>query len=223
MKIKMKEIIEEFKAVGSGKTLDALLPPLAFVIINRIFGLDIAAAAALSVAIVFVIKRFLSKQTWYYALGGMFGVVLASGLAYLTQNAASYFIPAMISSFIFFLLSLLSLVIKRPLAAWVSHITRGWPVKWFWREDIKPAYREVTCLWTVFFLLRLILQIILFRSPDADRLTWINTLLGWPFTVLILTLSYIYGLWRLQNLGGPGVQEYQEEKDPPWDGQKRGF
>ena len=58
---------------------------------------------------------------------------------------------------------------------------------------------------------------------NSFQLTWINILLGWPFTILILILSYLYGLWHLQNLGGPGVQEYQNDKKPPWEGQKRGF
>lgn len=95
---------------------------------------------------------------------------IASGLAYITKNAASYFIPAIINSFILIILALGSLVIKKPLAAWASHLTRGW-----------------------------------------------------PFTITILIISYIYGVWRLKELGGPGVEEFQENKEPPWEGQKKGF
>lgn len=223
MQINPKEIIEELKTVGSGKTFDSLLPPLIFVIINRTFGLNIAVITALSLAFIFVINRLLKKQSWYYALGGLFGVSLASGFAYLTKSAVGYFIPGIIISFFILLLTLISLIIDKPLAIWGSHITRGWPLKWFERKDIKPAYREVTWLWAVFLLLRLILQIILFLNSNGVQLTWINILLGWPFTIFILILSYLYGLWRLQNLGGPGVQEYQNDKKPPWEGQKRGF
>ena len=52
MAIKGSEIIEELKTVLSSKTIDAILPPLFFVIINRIVSLDAAAIAAISVAII---------------------------------------------------------------------------------------------------------------------------------------------------------------------------
>ena len=38
-----------------------------------------------------------------------------------------------------------------------------------------------------------------------------------------LIFSYIYGSWRLKNLGGPSVEEFNENKLPPWEGQIRGF
>jgi len=223
MAIKGSEIIEELKTVLSSKTIDAILPPLFFVIINRIVSLDAAAIAAISVAIIIGIIRLAKKQPWKYALGGLFLVSLASGLSYITKSAASYFIPAIISSSVLLILALGSLIIKKPLAAWASHLTRGWPLEWFWRKDVKPAYTEVTWFWTAFLFMRLFIQITLYRLGESSNLTWANILLGWPFTISILIFSYIYGLWRLKNLGGPGVHEYKEDKDPPWEGQTRGF
>ena len=223
MGTKGKEILEELKSVVSGKTFDALLPPLVFVIINGIFGLDIAVISALGLAIVLGITRLARKQAWQYALGGLLGVTLATGLAYLTRSAAGYFIPAIISSILLFLAAFVSLLIGKPLAAWASHLTRGWPLAWFWRKDIKPAYLEVTLFWSLFLLMRLAVQIILFQSGDAARLAWANTLLGWPVTIIVLIISYIYGIWRLRKLCGPGVEEYQSGKEPPWQGQTRGF
>jgi hypothetical protein len=223
MPAKHKEIFEELKSVVTGKTLDALLPPLVFVIVNGLAGLDQAIVFALGLAVLLSLIRLLRKQTWHYALGGLFGVALASGFAYLTRSATSYFIPAIISSALLLLLALVSLLAGKPLAAWASHLTRGWPLSWFWREDIKPAYREVTWFWAAFFLMRLLFQVALFQSGDATRLAWANTILGWPVTIIILVITYLYGIWRLRRLGGPGVEEYQSGKEPPWQGQIRGF
>lgn len=50
MPAKHKEIFEELKSVVTGKTLDALLPPLAFVIVNGLAGLDQAIVFALGLA-----------------------------------------------------------------------------------------------------------------------------------------------------------------------------
>ena len=223
MAIKGSEIIEELKTVLSSKTIDAILPPLFFVIINRIVSLDAAAIAAISVAIIIGIIRLAKKQPWKYALGGLFLVSLASGLSYITKSAAGYFIPAIINSSILFVISLTSVIIGKPLAAWASHLTRGWPIEWFWRKDIKPAYREVTWFWTALLLLRLILQLILYNLGGEGQLAWINLLLGWPFTITVLILSYVYGIWRLKNLGGPSVDEFKENVQPPWEGQTKGF
>ncbi len=220
---KSKEILEELKAVGSAKTLDALLPPLLFVLINSLFSLDPAVFAAFSLALLLGISRLVRRQPWQYALGGLLGVIIAAGFAYLTRSAVSYFIPALVGSILLLALALVSLFVGKPLAAWASHLTRGWPLEWFWRSDIKPAYREVTIFWATLLAMRLAVQITLFRGGDAAKLAWTNTLLGWPFTVIVLILTYLYGLWRLRSLGGPGVDEFREGKEPPWRGQLRGF
>ncbi len=218
-----KVILEELKTVLSGKTFDALLPPLVFVLVNGLFGLETAVIVSLGLAGILGIARILRRQTWQYALGGLLITGFASGLAYLTRSAASFFIPAILTSGLLLFLALVSLVAGKPMAAWVSHLTRGWPLEWFWRRDVKPAYREVTGFWASFFFMRLAVQVILFLQGEAVRLAWANTLLGWPVTILVLILSYLYGIWRLRHLGGPGVQEYLEKKAPPWQGQTRGF
>lgn len=218
----MKELLEELKTVLSSKTIDAILPPLIFVITSNLFSLTIASAAAISVSLLVGIIRLFKKQSWKYAFGGLIIVIIASALAYFTKNTASYFIPSIINSTVLIIIATVSLIINKPLAAWASHLTRGWPLEWFWRDDIKPAYREVTISWIIFLVMRLTIQIYIYRLGESN-LTWANILLGWPFTITILLISYIYGIWRLKKLGGPGVEEFKENKKPPWDGQKRGF
>ena len=220
---KTQEIGEELKSVLSGRTIDALLPPLVFVLVNAFFSLEAAVFAALGLALSLATLRIFRKQTWYYALGGLLGVGLAAGLALLTQNASSYFLPAIIGSALLALVALVSIFIGKPLAAFLSHLTRGWPLDWFWRKDVKPAYLEVTWLWALLIAVRLAIQILLYRSGDATTLGWANFVLGWPVTIAVLVLSYVYGIWRLRRLGGPGVHEFREGKDPPWEGQTRGF
>lgn len=223
MKDKLWEIWEELKSVLSGRTFDALLPPLAFVGINMAFGLEWAAFSALALAGMIGIRRIILKQSWYYALAGLIVVGLAAGLAWLTQNASNYFIPGLVSSAVFLIVILISLIIDRPFVAWISHITRKWPLDWFWRNDVKPAYREATWIWAFLFTLRFLLQIRLFIQGEVIALAWANALLGWPVTLLVLIISYVYGIWRLHRLGGPGAHEFLEGREPPWEGQKRGF
>jgi hypothetical protein len=223
LRSKGTELLEELKSVVSGKTIDALLPPLVFVLVNSAVGLEAAAVAAVIVALLIGLLRLLRRQTISYAFGGLIMVILAAALAYLTRDAANYFIPAITGSALLLAAALVSLLAGKPLAAWASHLTRGWPLAWFWRSDIKPAYVEVTWFWTLILLGRLTMQVLLYLAGDAARLAWANILLGWPVTIPILILTYIYGLWRLRRLGGPGVDEFKTEKEPPWEGQTRGF
>lgn len=221
--MKGKDLLEEIKSVISGKTLDALFPPLVFVLINNIYGLNLAVVISIGIALLLSVIRLVRKQTWKYAFGGMGGVIFASGLVYFTRNAANYFVGGIISSSALLLLTLVSLIIGKPLAVWASHLSRGWPLDWYWRKDIKPAYVEVTWFWVFLFMARLIVQYLLWQRGDVFTLTWANIVLGWPFTLSILIISYIYGIWRLNRLGGPGVEEYKAGKKPPWKGQTRGF
>lgn len=223
MTSKGKEIIEELKSVFLGKTLDAILPPLVFAIINGIFGLPYAILSSVILSIIFGILRILRKQNWLYAFGGLVTISLAASFAYLANNVANYFIPGIISNAFILAIAFFSLLIDRPMAAYASHLTRGWRLDWFWRKDIKPAYREVTIFWTLFFLIRTIIQVTLFLSKEIQSLSWANTLMGLPFTILILTTSYVYGIWRLRQLKGPGIEEYLSDKAPPFKGQTRGF
>jgi hypothetical protein len=88
---------------------------------------------------------------------------------------------------------------------------------------VRPAYSEVTLAWTIFFGLRLLLQLFLFQQKAAQALGWVQLLSGWPALIVLLIGSYLYGIWRLGNLKGPSVEEFKTGAPPPWQGQKRGF
>ncbi len=77
--------------------------------------------------------------------------------------------------------------------------------------------------WTVFLLMRLIILIRIYSEGTEVELFFSNLILGFPSTLVILIASYIYGIWRLNRLKGPGVEEFLSQAEPPWKGQKKGF
>ena len=85
---------------------------------------------------------------------------------------------------------------------------------------MRPAYAEVTWFWAAFSLARVWLSWALLQGEPSG---WVVLVTGWPLTVLLLILTYVYGLWRLQRLGGPSVDEFRAATPPPWVGQRRGF
>ena len=223
MREKGKELLEELSLVFKGKTIDALFPPFVFVIVNGLFNLNYAVITAVISAVLIGVMRAIRRQTWKYALFGFLGVSLASGFAYAADSATDYFIPGIVGSVVLFLVAFLSVIVGRPLAAFASHLTRGWPIDWFWRYDVKPAYREVTYVWAGYLLVRSLVQLVLYYQGNLVQLVWANSLLGIPVTVVVLIFSYVYGMWRLKRLEGPGIEEFLNGDEPPYEGQKRGF
>ena len=219
----LQELIEELKMVLGGSTVDAILPTLVFLVSIRWFGLIFALTLALIVSSLSVGIRKFRQQSSKYAFLGIVGVLVACLGAYINRNAQSYFIPDFLGNVFIFVISLISLAARKPLAAWVSHLSRGWPLEWYWRQDVMPAYTNVTTGWAAFFLIRVVLQFILFRQGSFEALAIYSILMGLPLTILVLLVTYIYGIWKLHKLGGPGSDEYMRNQSPPWKGQRRGF
>jgi hypothetical protein len=223
--VKAREILEELRMVLAGRSslLDSLLPPLFFVLLNAIWGVQVAIWAALGVAVVVAAFRLLRRQSLLYALGGAGGVAVAALVAYLLGRAEGFFLPTIVSGGITLFLCLISVLVGRPIVAVTSFVARRWPLNWYWHPKVRPAYSEVTWIWVLFFGLRLLLQFNLFRQESASLLGVVQFITGWPATIILLIASYLYGTWRLRKLGGPSVDEFKAGAEPPWQGQQRGF
>lgn len=222
---KLREILDEFGTVFAGRAnlLDSIIPPALFLIINALLGFEIAMWSSLIVAGIIAGIRLWRRQRLLYALGGIGGVALAILIALLLGRNEGFFLPNIITGAFTVLLCLLSVIIGRPVVALTSHFARRWPLDWYWHPRVRPAYSEVTWLWIVFFGLRFVLQLNLFQEETAELLAVVNLLTGWPATIVLLVISYLYGLWRLRTLGGPSVEEFRSAKEPPWEGQRQGF
>ena len=222
---RFKELGQEFKVVfaGRGNIVDAFIPPIIFLILNAILGFDLALWGSLISALFFGVFRLLKHQPLRYALGGVGGILLAVLIAKVLGRAEGFFVPGLISGGVTVALCLVTVMIKRPLVAWTSFLARRWPLEWYWHDQVRPAYSEVTFVWGLFFGLRLLFQYQLFQQQATQLLGLTQLITGWPATMVLLVASYIYGIWRLQNLSGPSVDEFKTGSPPPWEGQKRGF
>ena len=222
---KLRELYEELRSVLVNRSgwADSLLPPIVFLILNALIGFPISFWGALAAAISILLFRIIKRQALRYAFGGIAGVLLSGLIAWLVGGSEGFFLPGIITGSFTVLLCLISVLFKRPLVAWTSYLTRRWPLEWYWHPRVRPAYSEVTFVWGIFFALRTLLQFELFQRQAADALGIVQLLSGWPALIILLIGSYLYGLWRLQNLAGPSVEEFKAGAEPPWLGQRRGF
>jgi hypothetical protein len=224
-KSKSRELLDELRTVFAGRNsfLDAILPPIVFLLVNGLVGFQAAMWSALGLSVVIAAMRIVRKQSLIYALAGVGSVAIAIGIAWFLGKSEGFFLPDLVGGSMTVLLALLSLVIRRPMVAWTSYIARRWTLDWYWHPKVRPAYSEVTFAWTIFFAARLLLQFSLFRNQDVNLLAVTNFITGWPATILLLVLSYLYGTWRLAQLQGPSVEEFNNNTPAPWQGQRRGF
>ena len=222
---KWRELLDEFRTVFSGRNsfLDAILPPIIFLLVNGLVSFQAAMGSALLLSVVIAVTRIIRKQSLLYALAGVGSVGIAIGIAWFLGKSEGFFLPGLISGSMTLLLTILSLIIRRPMVAWTSFIARRWPIDWYWHPQVRPAYSEVTFFWALFFAARLFLQFSLFQSERVNALGFTNFITGWPATILLLVFSYLYGTWRLANLSGPSVDEFRSNAPAPWQSQRRGF
>lgn len=223
---KSRELWEELRSVLSGRgarLLDSFLPPGVFLTLNSLAGVDVALWGALATATLFAAIRIARRENLAYALGGLGGTLLAAVFVKLSGSGSGYFLPGFVSGAATVILCVMSVAFNRPLVAWTSFITRRWTLAWYWHPQVLPAYNEVTILWAVAFAARLTLEFWLYQQDALGALGTARILLGWPYIVVLLIVTYLYGLWRLGKLGGPSVEEFKAGKSPPWEGQKRGF
>jgi hypothetical protein len=222
---KGRELLDELRTVFSGRNsfLDAILPPIIFILVNGLVSFQAAMWSALALSVVIAAIRISRKQSLIYALAGVASVAVAIGIAWFLGKSEGFFLPGLVSGSMTLLLTIVSLVIRRPMVAWTSYIARRWPLDWYWHPQVRPAYSEVTFAWTLFFAARLLLQFSFFENQDVDSLALTNFITGWPATILLLVFSYLYGTWRLTQLQGPSVDEFKNDTPAPWQGQRRGF
>ena len=219
------EILDELRGLLSGRAgiADGVLPPLLFVVVNAVWGVVPAAIGGLVSALAITTIRLAWGRPTRFAISGLAGVAIAAGLALRSQNAEDFFLPGIVSGMVTTMALLGSLVVRRPLVAFTSWLTRGWPIEWYWHDRVRPAYTRATLLWAGFFGTRTLVQWRLFVDGEVEWLAAVRIGLGWPALLALLVVTYVLGRKWLVSLEGPSVDEFRNDDPPPWSGQEAGF
>ncbi len=219
------DIREEIRSLFIGdRTLgDSFAPPLLFVAVNAIWSVGPAAAIAIAAGVVVAAWRVRKGQQVVYAVAGIAAVAFAAWLAVRSGRAEDYFLPGIVSTFAWAAGTLLSILIKRPLSTWTSWAYRQWPLRWYWRDDVRPAYSFVSWFWFAYFLIRGVVSLWLYLVEQPEALAVWKTLTSWPTILPLLYYTYRVGVDRRNRLGGPNVEEFQAGAEPPFVGGQRRF
>lgn len=221
-----EEIKEEYQdfVKKSGNVIDSVLAPIVFAVVNAFAGLQTASIVALVFAAAVAVYRYARKQDAKFAVSGLLVVAVAIGLARATGSAQGYFLPGIFAAAITVGLCVVTVLAKKPLVALSSYAARQWPLEWYWHPKVRPAYSEVTIVWGVYFAAKAFIRYTFYSGADISQLTVVQLATGWPATVVLLAFSYAYGRWRLLQLKGPSVEQFEKEApETEWTGQPKGF
>jgi hypothetical protein len=220
-----REVAGEFRnlMVGKAPIADAVVPPVVFIAINAVAGLQAAALLAFASALAVTIVRLSRRRPVRFAVAGLGGVTVAAAFATWSGSAEGFFVPGILTGALTTIVALASIAAGKPMVAWTSMLTRRWPAAWYWHPRVRPAYREVTWAWAAFFAGRTAYQWNLAQEGELAALAAARVLGGWPALAILLVATYLYGTWRLRQLGGPSVEEFRSGTAPPWTGQQTGF
>jgi len=220
-----EDIRNEIKGLFVGdRTLgDSFAPPLLFVLVNALWSLEAAAVVAIGAGVGVAAWRVRKGQQVVYALAGIGAVAFAALLAVRSGRAESYFLPGIVSTLGWAAATLVSIVVRRPLAGWSSWAYRRWPLAWYWRNDVRPAYTAVSWIWFGYFLGRGVVSGWLFLEEQPEALAIFKSITSWPVILPLLVVSYRVGYARRERLGGPTVAEHLAGAEPPYSGGQRGF
>jgi hypothetical protein len=220
-----RQLLNEVRGLLSGRSgvADGVLSPLVFIVVNAFAGLQAAVYAGMTVAFGIVLVRLVSGRPLRYAMSGVFGTGIAIAVSARSGRAETYFLPGIVTGAGATVALLISVLVRRPLVAYLSWAARGWPLGWYRHERVRPAYGLVTWIWVAFFGLRTSVSGWLYLDGDVTTLGAVRIATGWPGLLALLAVTYVVGRRRLESLGGPSVDEFEGQIPPPWSGQDHGF
>ena len=182
------------KALGGRRgILDSALPSVAFLLVYLLFdkNLQMSVNVALAVGGALAIERIVRKASLQQVLSGLFGVAISAYITSKTGQAQNFFLPGIITNFVYFIVCLISVLIRKPLLGFVIGAMRGQDTSWL-RDPISlRTYSTVTWLWTGIFATRVLLMAPLYMIGAVAILGVLKLALGWPLYLLGVYASYL--------------------------------
>ena len=199
---------EEFSATdaigGWRGAVESVAPGVLFVVVYLAAGqrMTPALVASLGTALVAVVVRLVQRTPVTQAFSGVLGVLVGVVWAWRTGKAEDYFLYGLWVNVAYGVGTLATVVAGFPLVGLVvglfdkqGPLSGGsWGRVVAWRSDpaLRRRYALATWPWVAMFVLRLVVQVPLYRSAQVAWLGTAKLVMGLPLTALVLWLS-----WRM--------------------------
>jgi hypothetical protein len=178
-------------AIGGPRgLLDTGIPALVFVIVNAGSSLTPAIFAALGFAAALLLVRLIRREPVQQAFAGFIGVGIAAFVASRTHSAKGFFLPGILYQAVLTVAAAVSLAIRRPYIGYVMSALDPRYANWRNNPRLLRAMDYATIIWGVVFLLRTVIQGLLYLADRPGWLAVVQIIMGWPLFATALALSY---------------------------------
>jgi uncharacterized protein DUF3159 len=183
--------------------VDTTVAPIAFLAVDAVVSLRVAAIVAVVIAVALVLERAARRAPVTNAVGGLLGTGLAVAIALRTGSVEGYFWPKVAQNGAYAVGFLASVLVRRPAVGLLMRALMRWPAAWFARPEVRRVWSEITLAWVVLFAVRAVVYAVLILSGHAAWLGAVVLVLGWPAFAGLVFGGYRYAPRRFAQLGAP--------------------
>ena len=177
-----KALLEGLGGV-SGMVYTAL-PALAFVTANAFCALPISIGVAVAMGLVLTVRRIGRGERFSSAIGGLTGVLIAGGITAWTGSASDFFVIGIWGALSCGVVTLISLLARRPLTGIVWNAVHGGGHPWRQDRPTLLAHDLATFAATAVFAARFAVMQWLYLNDATGGLAVAKLAMGTPLTVL---------------------------------------
>ena len=135
------------------------------------------------------VVRLVQRQSLKYVASAIFPTAIAAFVATRTGRAEDVFLPGILYNGALAVLSLFTVLIRRPLVGFVIGAAVGDPTGWTKDRGLVKMTSKLTLVLAVPYATRFVVQLPLFLAGEVVWLGVAKVVLGWP--LLIAALSVI--------------------------------
>jgi hypothetical protein len=180
--------------------IDSSVPALVFVVANAIGGLRDAVIAAVAVGVLIFVLRLVRREPVTQAFYGFLAVAVAAYLAHRTGKAQNFFLPGIALNAMYGAIGLVSLIVGHPLAGYVIAALDARYEHWRSDRAMRRVAALATLTWTSVFVLRVVVQGLLYLAGSTGWLAVAKIGMGWPLWGIALAIT----LWLLRGVRAIG-------------------
>jgi Protein of unknown function (DUF3159) len=171
---------------GLSGLIQSSLPPVALVLANSLWGLHVAIACAVGVAVLVAAVRVARRQPLRPAIGGFVGVAVSGFLAARSGEARDFFLADIWWYAVACLVLTASILVRRPLVGVLWNAMRR--VGGTWRRDpgSRRAYTIATAVVAAVFAVRFVVLQWLYLRDEVGWLTFAKITMNWPLWAIAL-------------------------------------
>jgi Protein of unknown function (DUF3159) len=179
---------------GRRGVIDASAPGVGLVVVDTVAPLGWAIVAALVIAAAVALLRRLRREPLRQAAMGVAGLAGAAALAAVTGDAETYFLPGIIASAVYAVITAVSIAVGRPALGYVAALLDRRYADWRTDPRLRRAAVLATALWATLFTLRACVQGYLYARGHGSWLAPARLAMGLPLWAAAVAGS----LWLLE-------------------------